>query len=184
MELLELLVTRTSCGKLQAPAPTGNALRHIIQAGLRAPDHGRLRPWRFLIIEGDGLDRLGQLFAEAASRRTGDRDEAALIKFRQQPLRAPLIIAVIASPKSHAKIPEIEQYHAVACAAYAMLLAANAQGFNGIWRTGDNAYDAYINQQLGLEPHEQIIAYLYLGTAAGEANPLPLVDPDSFISRF
>lgn len=182
--MLDLLTRRTSCGKLTAPSPQGEALNAILHAGLRAPDHGRLQPWRFITIENDGLNRLGELFFEAAKRRLPEQNEAALEKFRQQPQRAPLIIVVVASPKKHMSIPAIEQEYSAAAATYAMLLAANAQGFSGIWRTGDNAYDPYIKQGLGIQDHEQIIAYLYLGTAAGAENPLPSVELNKFVTQF
>lgn len=182
--MLTLLNNRTSCSKLTAPAPQGQALLQILQAGFRAPDHARLQPWRFITVEGEGLIRLGELFVDAALLRNPDLDLPSQEKFRQQPLRAPLIIVVIASPKVHAKVPELEQQYSAACAAYGILLAANAQGFAGIWRTGDNAYDAHVKQGLGVKSHEHIIGYVYLGTAAGSANPLPVIDADQFVSQF
>jgi nitroreductase len=182
--VLALLVNRTSCSKLTAPAPEGDALQQIIKAGLRAPDHARLQPWRFITIQTDGLQRLGDLFLQAALLKNPQMDEAAQLKCRQKPLRAPLIIAVVAAPKAHPKVPEQEQLYSAACAAHALLLAANSLGFAGIWRTGGNAYDAHIKQGLGLQAHEQLIGYVYLGTAAGATNPLPVTDINRFISQF
>ena len=91
---LHLLLTRSSCGLLQAPAPSGDVLEHILQAGLRAPDHGHLQPFQFLLAEGEGLQRLGRLLA-ASAKQDGASDEL-IERAEQMPLRAPMVITVVA----------------------------------------------------------------------------------------
>lgn len=98
---LSLLLTRASCGLLQAPAPDGEILEHILQAGLRAPDHGHLQPFQFLLAEGEGLNRLGTLLAESA-KADGAADEV-IERAAQLPLRAPLVITVVAKVTPHNK---------------------------------------------------------------------------------
>ena len=161
---LSLLLTRSSCGLLQAPAPEGEVLEHILQAGLRAPDHGHLQPFQFLLAEGNGLTRLGALLAESA-RADGAADDV-IERATQMPLRAPLVITVVAKVTPHNKVPDFEQHLSAGCAVMAMQMAAQAQGFGGIWRSGPLMYSRKLHELLRLNEQDQIVGFLYLGTPA------------------
>ncbi|WP_432459349.1 MULTISPECIES: NAD(P)H nitroreductase [unclassified Agarivorans] len=165
MNALDLLLERQSCARLAAPAPEGAELEVIWNAGLRAPDHGGLTPWRFIHVSGEGLTRLSSIFEKAAFAEQADEEKA-----RAMPFRAPLITIVIASPKSHTKVPEIEQVLSAGCAVQAMQMAALAQGYNGIWRTGAMAYSSIVNDELGLAEQESIVGFLYLGSPQVKPN--------------
>lgn len=174
MKALDLLLNRHSCARLAAPAPEGAELETIWNAGLRAPDHGGLSPWRFIHVSGEGLSKLAGIFEQAALAEEGDAEKA-----KSMPFRAPLITIVIASPKTHSKVPEIEQVLSAGCAVHAMQMAAYAQGYNGIWRTGPMAYSSIVNHELGLAEHESIVGFLYLGspqTKVAKPRELPFKD--------
>src|SRR5210317_2140447 len=98
---IEFLLSRNSAPVLIEPAPSGEALQRMFQAAMRAPDHGNLKPWRFITITGDRRSDLGELFAVAAAQRNGDLTTEQLERFVAQPMRAPLIIVVVASPVDH-----------------------------------------------------------------------------------
>lgn len=177
MDALTLLHSRNSAPKLTEPGPDQQTLSSILGAALRAPDHARLRPWRFLTIAGDARNRLGDLFVIAGEKRKQAKGEGALLeqeeqKYRAQPLRAPLMVVVIGCIKEHPKVPAIEQMLSAGCAAHAILLAAQAHGFAGIWRTGDNAFDEVVKEGLGLAVNEEIVGFLYIGSIDGHYKPL------------
>lgn len=159
MKALELLLNRQSCGALVEPAPSGEELENILKAGLRTPDHGGLRPWRFITVSENGIDKLSAIFEKAADSLSLSKERAA-----KMPRRAPMIVIAVSSPVDHFKIPREEQILSTGGAVLLMQLAAKAQGFNGIWRTGPVAYNPLIKKELGLEVHEEITGYLYLGT--------------------
>jgi nitroreductase len=181
---IDLLLQRNSATRLEAPAPEGGARQRMFEAAMRAPDHGNLKPWRFITIEGGRLSDLGELFAVAAAQRNGNLSAEQLERFVAQPLRAPLIVAVVCSPVEHPKVPQIEQEYAAACAAFALLLAAEAEGFAGIWRTGDNAFDETVARGLGLNQDEILIGFLYLGTRRGEPKVVPAHDVRDHLSAW
>ena len=162
MDALELLINRHSASRLVEPAPSGEVLENILRAGMRAPDHGALQPWRFVIIEGKGRERFAELLVNAAT--AAGFDEKALEKARTGPLRAPQIIAVIAHCDDKHKVPVWEQIASACCAVMAMQMAAVAQGFNGIWRSGPWTEDAAICKALGGREQDKVVGYLYLGT--------------------
>ncbi|WP_373096758.1 nitroreductase [Zhongshania sp.] len=181
MDALSLLKSRNSAAKLVGPGPTDEELTEVFAAATRAPDHGRLRPWRFLVISGANLMALGDLFADAALRREPTLGEPELERFRQQPLRAPLIVVVISCLQDHPKIPRIEQQMSAACAAHGILLAAEALGYAGIWRTGANAFDAHVMAGLELSANEEIAGFLYIGSRDGRGKPLPALESADFV---
>lgn len=162
MDAIELLTHRQSCLRLQAPAPDGQVLDDILEAGLRTPDHGGLHPWRFMVLTGAALSRLGDYFADAAQQQ--GQSEEQIAKALAMPTRAPMIIIGIASPISHEKVPEWEQWMSAGCALMAMQQAAQAHQYGGIWRSGWVAEDANVATALGLKANEKIMGYLYLGT--------------------
>lgn len=162
MNALQLLLERRSHAKLTTPAPTGAVRANLFCAAVNVPDHGRLRPWRFITAEGDGLLRLGELLAHAEAERGAEA--AAVERARQLPLRAPLVVMVIACPRPHDKVPEWEQLAAAACAAHALQMAAFAQGFGAIWRTGHFTAAPAVRQGLGLTGQEQLVGFVYVGT--------------------
>ncbi|NTS76009.1 NAD(P)H nitroreductase [Catenovulum sp. SM1970] len=166
MDALSLLLKRQSYNQLTEPAPEGICLENILQAGVTVPDHGGLTPWRFIVFRGQALDDLGEIYAEAREAQGADCEKIS--KARNMPLRAPLVIAIIADVKDSPKIPRLEQLVAAGCSAQAMQMAAFAQGYQGIWRTGDLAYDAHVKKQLKLKEADEIIGFLYLGTAKSE----------------
>ncbi|MBA1263434.1 nitroreductase family protein [Stutzerimonas sp. NM35] len=184
MDAFDLLLNRVSVTRLVDPAPTAAQLELMFRAALRAPDHGQLRPWRFLTIEGEAREHLGELLAEALRQRQPDASDEVLHKPRKMPLRAPLLVAVIACPVTHPKVPEVEQLLAVGCAAHGLLLAAHAQGLGAVWRTGEFAYDRYVAEGLGLSAGEQLLGFIYLGTPEGGLRKPPVLEPKDFVSQW
>ena len=184
MDALQLLQQRNSASKLAAPAPTESEMADVFAAAARAPDHARLRPWRFRVIEGDARARLGELYADAAKRRNPTLGEADLQRFRRQPLRAPMILVVSALVQAHPKVPKIEQLLSAGCAAHASLLALEALGYAAIWRTGDHAFDPQVMAGLGMQENEEVIGFLYVGSRDGAAKPLPAVAPNEFVEKW
>lgn len=184
MEALELLLNRVSVTRLTDPAPDAAQLDMIFRAAMRAPDHGQLRPWRFLTVEGAARARLGELFAASLLLREPQAAEAALEKARKMPLRAPLLVVVIARLQAHPKIPQSEQALAVGCAAHGLLLAAHALGLGAVWRTGEFAYDRHVAAELGLADDEQVLGFIYLGTPEGKLRTPPVLEPRDFVRRW
>lgn len=162
MDALELLVNRRSASRLAEPAPTGEQLDNILRAGMRAPDHGTLQPWQFFIIEGEGLARFGKTLEQGAV--SAGLDEKAIEKARTSPTRAPMIIAVVAKCEENPKVPVWEQLLSAGCAVMAMQMAAVAQGFNGIWRTGPLTDSPIVRDALNCRAQDQVVGFLYLGT--------------------
>jgi len=183
-DILQFLQQRNSAPRLIAPAPSAAQLQGIFRAALRAPDHGWLRPWRFISIAGERRAALGELLEQCLLARTPDADEAARTKARNAPLRAPLTVVVVVKVSEHAKVPALEQRLSAACAAHAILLAAEAGGFAGMWRTGAAAYDRALMSGLGLAASEEIIGFLYIGSRDGAAKTIPPLDTADFVSAW
>lgn len=165
MSILEALHTRSSIGKLAEPHPQGESLAAILNAAVRANDHQRLRPWKFLVIEGAAREKLGAIFVAAALAKTPDLTAEQQADIASKTLRAPQIIVVVATVREHPKVPDIEQLLSAGGAAQLIMAAAHALDFAGIWRTGDMAYNLLVRERLGLEVSDQIVGFLYLGTA-------------------
>ena len=135
----------------------------LLRAGARAPDHGRLRPWRFLIVRGEARELFGEVMAEALRASKPDTPSESLDRERRKPLRAPALLVVAVVPVPHSGAPEIEQISAVGPAAQNILLAAHALGLGAIWRTGAPAYDDRVARALGLPEQGRVVAFIYLG---------------------
>ncbi|OIQ94526.1 putative NAD(P)H nitroreductase YdjA [mine drainage metagenome] len=181
MEALTLLLQRRSCAALGDPAPEGEALETILRAALRAPDFLRLRPYRFLLARGDGRRRLGALMAAAAEQSGRGADIVA--RAAGMPLRAPLVVVAVARHRPHHIVGRLEQQLTAGCAVMAMQMAAQAQGFGGIWRSGWPMFDRGLHQALGLDNDDQIVGFLYLGTPTALPAPPAAADPAAFITE-
>ncbi len=171
MDALTLLLNRSSQPRLNAPAPSGEALENIMQAALRAPDHACLTPWRFIVCQGKGLNKLGALYEQSAIEN--EKSQKEIERAVQLPLRAPMVVIAIAKYVEHEKVPRVEQIASASCAVVAMQMAAVAQGFNGMWRTGSYAQCDTVKQGLDLSEDDEIVGFLYLGTPAFEPAPKP-----------
>ncbi|MEH6492972.1 nitroreductase family protein [Halopseudomonas sp.] len=180
VDAISVLHQRVSVPRLTGPAPTLEQQETIFQAALRAPDHAYLRPWRFLVMQGEQLEALGELFGRAALADTPDLSADTLARFQGLPLRAPLLIVAISCHQEHPKVPTIEQDLACGAAVSNMLLAAHALGLGAVWRTGALAYHPLVKRGLGMADNEQIIAFLYIGHPAGERKQVPQLNVDDF----
>lgn len=181
MKALDALHNRVSVNLLTEPAPTKQQLGNIFKAGLRACDHKNLRPWKFLIIEGDARHKFGDLMVEVKAVRSNDGECAPEEenKLRSKPLRAPTIIAVVADIKPHDKVPEIEQLLSAGAAAQMMMTAAYAQGLGAIWRSGSLMFEPATHQGLGLDKQQKLIGFLYIGQIKASKR-VPELNPDDF----
>jgi nitroreductase len=185
VEALECILTRRSTGRLTGPGPDAAAVRRLAEAATAAPDHGLLRPWRFVVVRGEARVVLGEAFARAQAGAEPDAPEAALEATRGKPLRAPLIVTVVASPQPSPKIPEWEQHASAAAAAQNLCLAAHALGYAAMWRTGWFAHAPEVRAQLGLDEHESVTAWVYLGTPVEgwQAPPRPEIELEARITE-
>ncbi|OFE11597.1 nitroreductase [Pseudohongiella acticola] len=181
MDALTALHSRVSVSRLTDPAPDQQALDNMFRAAMRAPDHGLLRPWRFLVLRESGRERLAELFVQASLLDEPDLAPQKVDKIRSKPLRAPMIIVGICSPKDHPKVPVFEQQLAAGAAIDNLLIAAHAQHIGAMWRTGPMASHATVTHGLGLEKQESILGFVYLGTPDGPIRPLTQEDFTPYI---
>ena len=182
--VIEFLMSRNSSPKLVEPAPDAASLDTMFKVGMRAPDHAWLHPWRFITIRGERREALGQVFEQCLMLRKPEADDAARLKARNAPLRAPLLLVVVARFSEHPKVPQVEQRLSAGCAAHGILLAAEATGYAGIWRTGDAAFDRNVMDALGLSADEEIVGFLYLGSRDGKSKTLPQLSTAEFVSSW
>src|SRR5215469_491323 len=166
MDAIAALTTRRSPAQFAETAPDDTSLAEILRAAMRAPDHGKLKPWRFIVLRGEGRKRFGDVMAEAMKRREPEAPANMIEREREKPLRAPLIVVLAAALKEGHKIPVVEQLLAAGAAAQNVMLAAHALGFGAAWKTGAPAYDTYVKEALGLAPSDAIVGFIYLGTPA------------------
>lgn len=166
---------------LEDPGPSDAELRLIFEAAVRAPDHGKLRPWRFYLVRGSARDRLSEMFAAAARRREPNATDAQIAKEREKPLRSPVVIAVVARIVTGHKIPEIEQTLSAGAAAMNILNAAHALGFGAKWVTGANCYDPVFRRDFGLDEADQLVAFIHVGTPPSNSAGSERPDASEFI---
>ena len=177
---LDFLLTRRSRPHktLTSPAPNADQLRPLLTAAARTPDHGKLEPWRFIVLQAPALKRLGQLARTRAAElgHDGDKTDKIATMFEN----APLSVAVIASPKPSDKIPEVEQTLSAGAVCLALLNAALASGWGANWLTGWTAYDRpFLTEGLALNPHEFVAGFIHLGTQTSTPPDRPRPDIDA-----
>ncbi|ONG47307.1 nitroreductase [Pseudoroseomonas deserti] len=171
--VLDSLTARRSIGLLQSPAPEGGDLEKILQTAMSAPDHGKLRPWRYVLIRGAARMAFLQVITEAMRARDPEVTEAMLEKQRARIHRTPLIIAVGAAIQAGHKIPEVEQVLTVGAGAMNLLNAFHASGYGAVWLSGANVYDPAVSAALGFEASERLLGFLYVGTPVEPVSPAP-----------
>jgi len=151
--------------KLSAPAPTAAELETILTIASRVPDHKKLAPWRFIVIEGDARPRLGEVVVEACiATEKEPPSHVRLDTERGRFLRAPMVIAVVSRVTPHRSAPEWEQVLSAGAACLNLCLAANALGYGTSWISEWVAYNQAIGAALGLGENERIAGFIYVGT--------------------
>ena len=178
MNTLELLHSRRSvkAAEMISPGPNEQQVASILQAAHRVPDHGKIGPWRFIVFRGDARQSFGQTLKSIYALQHPDANEKLLSHQESLLLRAPLVIAVIASPDLEHKVPEWEQYLAVGAVCQNLLIATHAMGFVGQWLTEWYSYSPDVNHALGLKPYERLAGFMYLGSAAQKPTERPRPD--------
>ncbi|WP_166263734.1 nitroreductase family protein [Marinobacter caseinilyticus] len=182
-DVIDAILNRASQPRLALPAPDQATLDTVFECAARAPDHALLRPWRYLVIEGQGLAALGEVFARTVddpdNPLAGDKE-----KLRRSPLRAPMIIVGITCYKTHPKVPAIEQTMSSAVGLGYVSLALQSAGYGVMWRTGALAYHPLVHRALGLTEDEAIAGFLYVGTAESEKPSVPRPSVAEFVQRW
>ncbi len=184
--MIQLLSTRRSVAPrlLTQPAPSGAELDKLLTIASRVPDHGRLVPWRFIVIERQGAERIGEVIARTFAEDNPDADAERLAMERGRLLRAPLVVAVVSRARPHAKIPEREQLLSAGAACMSLVMAANAMGYSTNWLTEWYAYDRRVLAELGLGDDETIAGFIHVGTPVEASPERPRPDLSDIVTRY
>jgi nitroreductase len=185
LDTLNLLARRRSAKPffLADPGPTPAQTEAILTLAARVPDHGKLAPWRFILIEGEARFRLGDTLADVIARPDGASEEAVAAA-RKAPTHAPLVVAVVSRSAPHPKIPEWEQVLSAGAVSYGVILAATAFGYGAVWLTGWPAYNQEARAALGLAAHERIAALIHIGTQTEAQTERPRPDMRELVTRY
>lgn len=168
---------------LDGPGPSPEELDGWLAIASRVPDHGKLAPWRFLVIEGEARERLGAVIARTHAADFPDADEKRLAQERQRLAHAPVVVAVVSRAGPHAKIPEWEQVLSAGAVCMNLVVAANAAGYATSWLTEWFAYDRRVLDALGLEPSERIAGFIHVGRAREVPADRPRPDLARIVTR-
>lgn len=148
---------------LAEPGPTADELDALLTIAVRVPDHGRLTPWRFIVLEGEARRRAGEAIVAAYQADDPNADATRVAAERNRLARAPLVVAVVSRARPHVKIPEWEQTMSAGAVCMSLVIAANAMGFGTSWLTEWYAFDRRILDALGLDPNETIAGFIHIG---------------------
>ena len=171
MELFEAIHNRQSVSKVRPNPVPREVIEKLLAAAAQAPNHHKVRPWRFIVLTGAARGRLGEAMGRGVLRRNPAALPEAVAAERAKPLRSPVLIVVAADHPSQPKVVEIENVSAASAAAQNLLLAAHAMGLGAMWRTGDAAFDPDVKAALGLEPDQHLIGFIYVGYPQAELPP-------------
>jgi nitroreductase len=184
-QTLDLLLSRRSgsAKTMTGPGPNADQLRRIIAAGIRVPDHGKLTPWRFIVFEGEGRARMGDILAQCIA---GERDTSPerIEQERNRFMRAPVVIGVVSRVREQIPIPVWEQQLSAGAVCMSIVLAAHAMGFVANWITEWCAYHPQVLARVGLKPTERIAGYIYVGHPVAPLEDRPRPPVDSITTRF
>lgn len=175
MDLWDAITTRRSIGLVKQELPLRESIERMLEAATWAPNHHLTEPWRFFVLTGDARVRLGEAMAEIAKARLADPDteesRKKIEKQKENPLRAPVVIAVAVAPSERENVEELEEIEAVACGVQNMLLTAHSLGLGAVWRTGAITYEPALGQFFQLQGKEKLLGFVYVGYPALEKNP-------------
>ena len=183
MSPIEALLSRVSVPRVVEPRVTAQELDLLLRAGLRACDHGRLKPYRFILLEGQAREQLGEAMSEYLHRDLVDVSEESIEAAKNKALRAPTLVSVVFCPNDNEKIPVNEQLVSAGCAAQLIVTAAHMLGIGAIWKTVNATYSGEVSRILGLDYSEQVVAMIYLGRPVANLPQPPEVDPETFLTR-
>lgn len=172
MDILDAIKNRHSIDQVKKDELPRDLIQKLLDAGNQAPNHYKVRPWRFIVLTGKARNNLGDVMAASFADRNPATPPEGLDKTRALPLRAPLLIAVGVDKPNEAKVLEVENISAASAACQNILLAAHGLGLGAKWRTGDWARDAKVKKFLGLAEDQHIVGFLYIGYPASETQPL------------
>ena len=183
-DAIDLLLSRRSgsAKAMTGPGLSKKQLAQILAAGGRVPDHGKLFPWRFIVFEGKGRERMGGILAEVMESE-GERAKQ-VEEERGRFLRAPLVIGVVSAAREHIKIPVWEQELSAGAVCQNILIAAHALGFVGNWLTEWYGYHPLVKERMGLKPGERIAGFIYIGKSGVELEERPRPDMEMIVTRF
>lgn len=184
--LRDYLLTRRSVGMafLQEPGPDAGQLETLLTIATRVPDHGKLAPWRLIIIDGDARAAAGEKLAQIAKAKNPAIEQAALDNERRQFLPAPLTVGVLSTAAEHVKIPQFEQLLSAGNVAFNLVHAAYALGFAAQWVTRWYAYDEAAATMLGAKPGERFVGFVHIGTPTAVIEDRPRPALQTVVSRW
>jgi nitroreductase len=180
VDVIEAIYQRQSVSRVKADPVPRELIEQLLSAAVQAPNHHKVRPWRFVVLQNSAREKLGEVMAQSLQVRKAEATADDVQKERQKPLRAPVVIAVAVDKPTLPKALEIENVAAAAAAIQNLLLAAHSLGLGAIWRTGPSATDLAIKAFLGFMPDQHVLGFVYVGYP--ETPPLPPQRP-SFEDR-
>ncbi|MPZ19754.1 MAG: nitroreductase [Luteitalea sp.] len=163
---LQFLLNRRSISALVEPGPTQEQLSVLLRAATTVPDHGCLRPYRFVVVPPNGREAFGAALVAAAEEQRPDLPPEAREKIRKKAFAAPTRIVLIASPRDDEKVPEWEQIASASCTGYAIVLAALAQGLGAAWRSSPIVDGTALRELLAMQPRERVLGWINVGSPA------------------
>jgi nitroreductase len=185
-DALELLKTRRSVKprEMTGPGPSPAELDTILTIGARVPDHGKLAPWRFIVFEGDGRLRAGEVIAKVFARKTPNASAADIEVEKRRLTEAPLVIGLVSFTKPHPKVPPWEQEMSAGASAMNILTAATALGYGACWLTGWFLSDRDVLDGLGLKANEKLVGLIHIGTPTKPSEDRPRPALSEIVTRF
>ena len=184
-EMIGWINSRRSMGNLDLPAPTHAQIETAIECATTAPDHKKLRPWRFIVTQGDARHELGNALVAAAQAKAVQEGETLsekdIAKTQAMPLRAPVIITVVTKIQAHKKVPPFEQMLSAGAAVQNLILALKAQGFSTVWRTGLLCNEPAVKSYFDVGPDDYVTAFVYTGTSPKNEPARKPIDIESLV---
>ena len=185
-DAIELLKIRRSVKprEMTGPGPSPAELETILSIAARVPDHGKLTPWRFIVFEGEGRLRAGEVIAKVFAQKNPQAAATEIDVEKRRLADAPLVIGVVSLTKAHPKVPPWEQELSVGASAMNIVTAAAALGYGACWLTGWFAFDRDVLGGLGLKADEKLAGFIHIGTASKPSEDRPRPALADIVTRF